>query len=31
MDLEMDILDKIVNQSRKILGEELIGIYLHLE
>lgn len=29
MDWEMDILDKIVNQSRKILGEELIGIYLH--
>lgn len=29
MDWEMDILDKIVNQSRKIFGDELIGIYLH--
>ena len=31
MDWEMDILDKSVNQSRKIFGDELIGIYLHLE
>ena len=29
MDWEMDILDKIANQSRKIFGDELIGIYLH--
>lgn len=29
MDWEMDILDKIVNHSRKIFGDELIGIYLH--
>ena len=29
MDWEMDILDKIVNQGRKIFGDELIGIYLH--
>lgn len=29
MDWEMDILDKIVNQSRKIFGDELTGIYLH--
>lgn len=25
----MDILDEIVNQSRQIFDDELIGIYLH--